>query len=130
MVSDVDVLRQMWPLTAIGKPYVWLAKIGWLGNQTATQDETGYNHDRNGTGNDTDDMKNGTAATEQENRVIVDESKLMYMMFVSICILLRSILNLFTSNPLATLLRNARTKIMMNSRELERKDVPVPLGNY
>jgi len=30
---------------------------------------------------------------------------------------------------LATLVRNARTTVMMNSRELERKDVPVPLDH-
>ena len=54
---------------------------------------------------------------------------LAYLFLVSIIVLEFSTGNLLRSNPLATLVRNARTTVMMNSRELERKDVPVPLGN-
>ena len=53
---------------------------------------------------------------------------LLYLFVVSIFILFLSTVSLLKSNPLATLVRNARTRIMLNSRELERKDVPVPLG--
>ena len=54
---------------------------------------------------------------------------LSFLFGVSFTILVLSNLNLLWSNPLASLLRNARTTVMLNSRELERKDVPVPLGN-
>ena len=46
----------------------------------------------------------------------------------SIFILSFSMSNLIFSNPWASLLINARTTILMKTRELERKDVPVPLG--
>ena len=46
-----------------------------------------------------------------------------------ICLLL-SLLNLVLSNPCASLLINARTTVHMKTRELERKDVPVPLGAF
>merc|ERR550532_1146555 len=52
-----------------------------------------------------------------------------FLFIVSIWILIFSTMNLLRSNPLATLVRNARTTVMMNSRELERKDVPVPLDH-
>ena len=54
-----------------------------------------------------------------------------YFVFgLSCSILLSSLLNLVFSNPLATLLINARTSVLMKTRELERKDVPVPLGAF
>merc|ERR550532_2773545 len=52
-----------------------------------------------------------------------------FLFIVSIWILVASTWNLLRSNPLATLVRNARTTVMMDSRELERKDVPVPLDH-
>ena len=54
-----------------------------------------------------------------------------YLVFgLSCSILLSSLLNLVFSNPLATLLINARTSVLMKTRELERKNVPVPLGAF
>ena len=44
-------------------------------------------------------------------------------------ILICSILNLIFGNPAKTLIRNARTSALMASRELETKDVPVPIGD-
>ena len=65
----------------------------------------------------------------QEARKRPDALILGYLFVVSIIVLSFSSIKLLLSNPLATLVRNARTTVMMNSRELERKDVPVPLGN-
>jgi len=58
-----------------------------------------------------------------------EEMILAFLFIVSILILFFSTVNLLQSNPLATLVRNARTTVMMKSRELERKDVPVPLDH-
>ena len=57
------------------------------------------------------------------------DTTLFTLFLVSILILLISTGNLLRSNWLSTLLRNARTTLMMESRELERKDAPVPLGD-
>ena len=78
--------------------------------------------------NDTD-ITNSTASEQEEESEVVEGRILFGLFFVSILILIASTWNLLRSNPLATLVRNARTTVMMNSRELERKDVPVPLGN-
>ena len=67
--------------------------------------------------------------TELERVERVERIILSCLFSMSILILIFSTLNLIMSNPLATLVRNARTMVMMNSRELERKDVLVPLGN-
>ena len=51
-------------------------------------------------------------------------------LFLSSSILFFSVVNLVLSNPWASLLINARTTVLMKTRELERKDVPVPLGAF
>ena len=48
---------------------------------------------------------------------------------ISSFILLYSMLNLIFSNPWASLLVNARTSVFMETRESERKDMAVPIGN-
>ena len=54
----------------------------------------------------------------------------VFHVVVSSIILLSSMLNLVLSNPWSSLLINARTTVLMKTRELERKDVPVPLGEH
>ena len=52
-------------------------------------------------------------------------------LFVASCFILGfSLLNLLLENPIKTLIRNARTSVLMQSREMESKDVPVPIGDY
>ena len=120
MVSDGCVLSQMWPYTFYAK----LLAGAYSGNSTGGANISGaaVNEERNMTVNDTG-ITNSTASEALEDVVL-------YSLFVvSIMILVASTVNLLRSNPLATLVRNARTTVMMNSRELERKDVPMPLGN-
>ena len=105
MVTDVGVLGQMWPYTLWAKT---LARRG-SGNQA----------ELNSTG----------AANSSSVDTDMDEIPLFFLIIVSFLIFIASTVGLLFSNPLATLLRNACTTVMMNSRELERKDVPVPLGN-
>ena len=131
MVSDGGVLGQMWPYTALAK----LLAGEDLGNSTgeaniSRSDEAPLNEERTMTVNDTG-ITNSTASEQEDDREAVDvEGVILFILFlVSILILFYSTLNLLWSNPLATLVRSARTTVMMNSRELERKDVPVPLGN-
>ena len=100
MISDGSVLAQMWPYTDMGK-----ALAGEYGNQEGK----------------------GTKLLAGEPSAL--DATLDYLFIVSIIILFLSTWNLFRSNWLSTLLRNARTSLMMESRELERKDAPVPLGN-
>ena len=51
------------------------------------------------------------------------------LFLASQAILICSILNLIFGNPAKTLIRNAQTSTLMASRELEQKDVPVPIGD-
>ena len=43
-------------------------------------------------------------------------------------ILIFSLLNLILENPAKTLIRSVRTSALMGSREMNAKDVPVPIG--
>jgi len=129
MVSDGGVLGQMWPYTFYAK----LLAGADSGNSTgganiSRSEEAAVNKERNMTVNDTG-ITNSTASEREEESEDVEELILNFLFIVSILILFYSTVNLLLSNPLATLVRNARTTVMMNSRELERKDVPVPLGN-
>ena len=117
MVSDGDVLGQMWS-------YTFMAKEMSGGGNISRSDEA-LNEERNMTVNDTA-VTNSTASEQKD---LTQGAMLLSLFFVSIAILVSSTLNMLRSNPLASLVRNARTTVMMNSRELERKDVPVPLGN-
>ena len=103
MVTDGDMLGQMWPY----------AVFSGSGNQVELNSTAGANISRS-----------DEVAVDDDEGIILG-----FLFLVSIIILLLSILNMCRSNPLASLVRNARTTVMMNSRELERKDVPVPLGN-
>ena len=129
MISDGGVLAQMWPYTLFGK----LIAGEYSLNKTAT----------NSTGTITNSSSTEPTGTQEGNGVVgrnsteveqgvqipVLDATLGCLFGVSIFILFLSTLNLLSSNWLSTLLRNARTTLMMESRELERKDVPVPLGN-
>ena len=59
-----------------------------------------------------------------------ETSKLGGFYVVSCFILFFSVLNLLLEKPIKTLIRNARTSLLMGSREMESKDVPVPIGDY
>ena len=129
MVSDGGVLGQMWPYTYFAK---YLAGA-YSGNSTgggnvSRSDEAAVNEERNMTVNDTG-ITNSTASEQEDQSEDVEGLILWCLFLASIVILILSTVKLLLSNPLATLVRNARTTLMMNSRELERKDVPVPLGN-
>ena len=60
----------------------------------------------------------------------VREPKSTVYFYMSWVVLSSSLLNLMLSNPWASLLINARTTVLMKTRELERKDVPVPSGEH
>ena len=49
--------------------------------------------------------------------------------YISSFILFFSMFNLIFSNPWASLLINARTSVFMETRESEKKDVAVPIGD-
>ena len=57
------------------------------------------------------------------------EAALAAFIVISPFILLFSTLNLIFSNPWASLLVNARTSVYMETRESERKDMAVPIGD-
>ena len=129
MVSDGGVLGQMWQYS-LGKALAGAdsgnqAKLNsTAATNSSNWDEEAVNEERNGTG-----ITNSTAEEQEDSGEDLDAAILAIMFLVSLLILIASTLTLLFSNTLATLLRNARTNVMMNSRELERKDVPVPLGN-
>ena len=130
LLSDGGVLGQMWPYTMIGKLLADSGNQAELNSTAAANSSSSsVNEERNRTLNG--DAFTNSTATEQEYLGLGQGQEkwiLFYLFIVSILILIVSIVNLLRSNSLATLLRNARTTVMMNSRELERKDVPVPLG--
>ena len=50
-------------------------------------------------------------------------------LFAASCLILFfSLLNLILENPAKTLIRSVRTSVLMGSREMNAKDVPVPIG--
>ena len=58
-----------------------------------------------------------------------DENAFVVYFVISMLILLYSTLNLIFSNSWASLLVNVRTSVFMETRESERKDMAVPIGN-
>ena len=50
------------------------------------------------------------------------------LFYASACVLSYSLLNLILENPAKTLIRSVRTSALMGSREMNAKDVPVPIG--
>ena len=84
----------------------------------------------NSTSNSTDDnvteILNSTTSSETGNR---EAALALFGLWVaSAFILLFSMLNLIFGNPVKTLIRNVRTSVLMASREMEAKDVPLPIG--
>ena len=121
MLSDGGVLGQMWPYTYFAK---YLARADSR-NQAELNSRTAAN---SSSSDEAAGITISNAEELEDSDEVVDELILAGLFIVSIVILFFSTVNLLMSNPLATLVRNARTTVMMNSRELERKDVPVPLG--
>ena len=55
----------------------------------------------------------------------------LVVLYLGSCgILTISMLNLIFGNPAKTLIRNVRTSVLMGSRELESKDIPLPIGDF
>ena len=79
--------------------------------------------------NSTDDN-----VTEQQNNSTSAETEnwhaLRGLSMASTIIISFSMLNLIFGNPFKTLIRNARSSALMASREMESKDVPLPIGEY
>ena len=125
ILSDGGVLGEMWPYARDSQ---WIQdKLPSTGAANSSSwDEAMANEERNTTVNGTG-VTNSTAIEQKDN--LTEDFHLFGLFSVSITVLIVAMFNLFVSNPLATLVRNARTTVMMNSRELEGKDVPVPLGN-
>jgi len=131
MVSDCGVLGQMWQYTLIGKLLAEAYSRNHVElNSTASANSSSsgvvaVNEGRNGVVND---ITNSTVKEEKD--LVHMEGVILFCLFsLSISILSVSMIILLWSNPLATLVRNARTTVMMNSRELERKNVLVPLDH-
>ena len=84
----------------------------------------------NSTSNRTDDnvteILNSTASSETGNREAADA--LLGLWVASIFILAASMLNLISGDSTKTLIRNVRTSVLMASREMEAKDVSLPIG--
>ena len=85
----------------------------------------------NDTGDSTYDnvteLHNSTTSTETANGQGADA---LFGLFQASCFILAfSMLNLIFGNPAKTLIRNVRTSVLMGSRELESKDVPLPIGD-
>ena len=78
----------------------------------------------NSTSNSTDD--NVTVTTT----ISTGRDELSGLFWASIVILLFSMLNLIFGNPAKTLIRNVRISVLMESREMEAKDVPLPIGEF
>ena len=78
----------------------------------------------NSTSNSTDD--NVTVTTT----ISTGGDELSGLFWASIVILLFSMLNLIFGNPAKTLIRNVRISVLMESREMEAKDVPLPIGEF
>ena len=57
------------------------------------------------------------------------KDELTGLFITSVCILVFSMLNLIFQKPAKTLIRSAQTCALMQSRELESNDVPLPIGN-
>ena len=124
MISDGDVLVQMWPYTFLAKDLAG----EYAGGETATNStET----TTNSSSSELAGIQVGSNSTEVEQGVQIGALgvTLFFLFIMSILILGASSFNLLSSNWLSTLLRNARATLMMESRELERKDAPVPLGD-
>ena len=80
----------------------------------------------NSTDDNVTEQHNGTSSANQQ-----DTQYKLNGLFVMSCIILGfSLLNLLLDVPVKSLIRNARTSALMSSREMESKNVPVPIGDY
>ena len=86
------------------------------------------NTSSNSTYDNVTELHNSTTSTETANQQ--KNAVLVSLCGASSCILVLSVLNLIFGNPAKTLIRNVRTTVLMGTRELESKDVPVPIGDY
>ena len=62
------------------------------------------------------------------NPEVTDASGLIGVRMASIFILVLSVINMVTGNPAKTLIRNAHTAVLMESRKLEKMDVRPSVG--
>ena len=68
-------------------------------------------------------------STESENQQ--RQKTTLDGLFLGSCVILSfSVLNLLFGNPMKTLVRNARVSALMASREVESKDVLLPIGDF
>ena len=86
----------------------------------------------NSTSNSTDDnvteILNSTTSSETGNREAANALGCLWV--ASVWILAFSMLNLIFGNPAKTLIRNVCISVLMESREMEAKDVPLPIGEF
>ena len=62
------------------------------------------------------------------NPEVTDASGLIGVRMASIFILVLSVINMVTGNPAKTLIRNAHTAVLMESRKLEKRDIRPSVG--
>ena len=71
-------------------------------------------------------MQHSNSSIEAGNE---QRARALYGLFAgSCCVLFFSLMNLILENPAKTLIRSVRTSALMGSREMNAKDVPVPIG--
>ena len=75
------------------------------------------------------DVGSDAGVLDQMVTIWTGADALYVYVLISILILIFSTLNLIFSNPWASLLVNARTSVFMETRESERKDMAVPIGD-
>ena len=84
------------------------------------------NSTSNSTVDNVTEILNITTSSETGNQEAADA--LLGLWVASVALLAVSMLNLIFGNPAKTLIRNVRTSVLMESREMEAKDVLVPIG--
>ena len=84
------------------------------------------NSTSNSTVDNVTEILNSTASSETGNREAA--RALGFLCGGSVYILAASMINLIYGNPAKSLIRNVRTSVLMASREMEAKDVPLPIG--
>ena len=89
-------------------------------------DTLAANSTSNSTVDNVTEILNSTTSSETGNREAA--AALRGLWLASIFILFFSMLNLIFGNPVKLLIRNVRTSVLMESREMETKDVLVPIG--
>ena len=125
-------LSQLTIIHTIGVPLIIVAAdVATDGNLLFDMNsyiDTLNNTSSNSTYDNVTEIHNSTTSTETANRQGV--VALDGLFTASYLILALSMLNLIIGNPATTLIRKLRTSVLMASREMESKDVPLPIGDY